>query len=309
MKTFCLSLLSVLFIVNSCSHSTIKDSEINFALSDTSVIDSIVIINDEILVVSKHDNNWIVNGAYNVGQSSIERLLNSIRLIKMNSPLPENAISAISSKIKDDIFVQIFSDNRLLKAYYIGDYISGSGNYYMLNNVNVPYIAHIPSYDFDLRNNFSTDVKKWLSTTLFCLKKNEISELFVKNFETGDEFFLKNANNFFELYASKNSGIVQNAIDDKILFYLTRFENVVFDDFFYNIDNQTIDSLISREPIFEIDITKTNLSKINFKAYYFNYQGVADKNKFLGLIDNNLVVLAKFYDFDLLIKDYKYFLE
>lgn len=309
MKIIFLSLLSILFIVSSCTHTTIRDNEIDFAISDISIIDSIVIEKDETLILTKQDSQWFVNGVYSVNEKSLARLFNSIGLIKMNSPLPQNSLSVISSKIKDDVFVQIFSDKKLLKAYYIGDYIKGSGNYCMLKNIGVPYIAHIPSYDFDLRSNFSSDVKQWQSTTLFNLKENEIKDLYVKNFETGEEFFIKNNNNFFELYATKNSDIAQNFIEDKILFYLTRFENVVFDDFFYNIDIQTIDSLKSAEPIFEIEVTKTNMRKINFKAYSFKYQGVTDKNKFIGLIDNNLVVLAKFYDFDLLIKDYNYFLE
>jgi len=301
--------LSILLIVNSCSHSTINKSETEYAISDTSQIDSIVIKNNDTLVLLKQNGTWIVNGAYNADEVAITRLFNTIRLIQMNSPLPENAIDIVSKNIKEEVLVEIYIKNKLQKSYYVGKYIAGSGNYYMLFDAKKPYIAHIPSYDFDLRTNFSTDVKKWQSTTLFSLSSNQINELYVKNNENESEFLLKNNGNEFVLYKNKLLYEFNSVSQDKILYYLSRYENVEIDKFFYDVDTQAIDSLNSLEPLFEISIIKTNFTTINFKAYYLIFNGKQDNDKFLGLIDNKELTLAKFYNFDLLIKDYNYFLE
>lgn len=302
-------LLNILLLISSCKNSTINDSETNFAVSDTSIIDSIIIKkqNDSI-VITKHED-WLVNGIYIADYNAVVRALNTIRLVKLNSPLPDNAIKSVADNIKKETYIEIYNNDKLLLSYYIGKYIKGSGNYYMLSTSETPYIAFVPSFDIDLRTNFSTDLKKWQSTILFKLKPEHIKNLHVKDNKLQKEFYFENDNGEFKIYQNKNTTRLGDVDSDKILFYLMKYENVSFEKFIYNIDNQYLDSLQNEPVIFEIDVENTNNNKINFKAFNLISNGNPNIDLFLGLIDNKDVVIAKFYNFDLLIKDYTYFLK
>ncbi len=308
MKIHHFFMLIVLLSVFSCTNSTIKSSKIDFAIKDTSLVDSVLIKGADTLILSKNLGTWFVNNTYKADNQKVNALLNSMKLLDLNSTIPKNGVDLISKQIKNDVLVEIFSKNKIIKSYYIGKYIEGSGNYLMLADAEIPYIVHIPSYDFDLRKNFTTDIKQWKSLILFNFKINQIKNIYVKDNINNSEFYLSNNIDNFELSLRPNSSIITDANQDKIENYLSRYKNVKFEKFFYNVEQTTIDSLLNETPIFEINIKNNTNKQINFKAYYFKNNNDISKDKFIGLADNKDLLLAKFYDFDILIKDYSYFL-
>ncbi len=300
--------LLLIFIIVSCNESTINKEETDFAVSDTALIDSIIITHSKTTTLSEQNGMWLVNNTFTADKKNIERLLNTIRLIKMNTPLPSNAVKNVKKSLKKGVLIQIFSEKERLKTYYLGKYIKNSGNYIMLKNADKPYIAHIPSYNFDLKKNFVNDLKYWQSTVLFNQKIKNIKQVFVKNYEKNGQFYLTKKENKFSLSKSKNTEI-KNVKNEKILIYLKRYEKVEFEKFIYNYDKKFLDSLKNSNPIFEINLEQTNNKTINFKAYAIIKDNRKDKDKFIGLINEKDLILASYYDFDLLIKDYKYFLK
>ena len=241
-------------------------------------------------------------------EDAIKRALSTLLLLELKSPLPENAIAIISEKITNQTYVEVYSNNEIIKSFYLGDYNSNSGNYIMLKNAEKPYIAYIPTFDFDLRENFSSQAKQWMSKVVFHYKKDEIKELQLTNYKYNEQFFLKIENDKFILKKDKNSGIIQNVDIGNVEFYLSHYENIQFLDFFDNYSQSVTDSFLQQTPIFEISIVNSNNQTVNFKAFELINNNQKDNNVFVGIIDEKDLVLAKYYDFDLLMKNYSYFL-
>lgn len=304
---FTISLLCIL----SCKNSTISSAETDFAIKNIKIVDSVIIYNEnqEITIVS-NGGKWIVDNKYIAEQSAIERLINTLNLVQMNTPLPDDAILQVSKDIKNGTFVQVFSAKKLIKAFYIGDYMKGAGNYMMLKDAKNPYIVNVPNHDFDLRLNFSTNVSKWQSKIVFNLQSEEINSIDYENYAENCSFYLfRKESDFYVAKTIKDANAIK-ANNENAEYYLTKYANVPIVSFFDNYSQGSIDSLSNLSPLFEIMITKNAGEVINFKAYpIFDKDKKVNTDIFLALIDNQSLAIAKFYDFDLLKKNYDYFLK
>lgn len=307
-KYFLLLLVTISILVLSCTDSSIKKSEINFAVNDTASI-SKIIIKDSINTISleKSDNNWIINGQYIANKAMINRTLNTLMLIELKSPLPKNAITSISKKIKNQTHIEVFSDNEIIKSFYLGNYNLNSGNIIMLKDAEFPYIAYIPTFDFDLRENFSSETKQWMSKVIFHYKSSEIKEILLVNNKYEEQFFIRVEDDNYILQKNRNSEPFENINIDNIEFYLTHFENITFLIFFNN-NQLVLDSISQETPVFEINIVCFDGRTIDFKGYELFVDNIKNENIFVGMIDEKNLILAKYYDFDLLMKNYSYFL-
>lgn len=309
--SFILLLLSVnILFITSCKESTLNENEIDFSINDTSIITKIQIYNaDNLLKIEKTNDNWKLNDLYSVEISKLTRLFNSISLIDLKSPLPENAIEPVKSKIINQTYIEIYSNENLLKAYYLGDYVQNSGNYMMMKNAENPYIVYIPSFDFDLRFNFNTDYKEWMNKEIFSYNANEIKSIAYTNNILSESFYLEKNEDGFHVYKNNLSTELENLNVENIEYYLTHYNKVPFMDFFVNYDNTTLDSLKNENYEFCFEIENTSGKMVKLEAYSLNILGKKDKNKFLGILNDKELLLAKYYDFDLLMKNYTYFLK
>jgi hypothetical protein len=295
-----LPFLLISFLSVSCSNSTINEEISDFSIADTNKIDKIIIKNtQDTIILNKNNQQWRLNNSFKASNKKIKLLLQTISLLQMNTILPENSIEKISDKLKKSTEIKIFQQNKVIKKYYIGDYIVGLGNYAMLENQK-PVVVHIPSYDFDLRKNFTLDKKYWQSKILFNLKPEEINSIYLKNYTKNTEFYIfRDKSDKFLLSEDTTIKNYTEPNAENINFYLSHFSNVPFVDF-VEIEPDSIEKL---PQIFEIFVKINSGNKINFKGYRIEN----DKDKFIGILDNTSVITCKYYDFDLLIKEYKYF--
>lgn len=311
-KLFAFSLFFISFFVflSSCKESTLNKSDTDFSIEDTASITKIVIKNSEdTLYLEKNNNEWNVDGQYVANISEVKRTLNTLNLITLKSPLPENAVNSVAEKIKNQTNIEIYFGDKIVKSFYLGDYSSNSGNFIMLKDAELPYIAYIPTYNFDLNLNFRTDLKYWMDKVIFHYKPSDISEIILNNYSLNESFYLKNDNDKYILKENQNSEKLLNINQDNIVYYLNHFENIKFINSFENYDQSVVDSLINITPIFEIQITDKNNMITDLKAYSLINNDQIDKNSFIGLVNNEEIILAKFYDFDLLMKNYTYFIK
>ncbi len=294
----------------SCKNNTLNKNETDFSIQDTSRITKIIIFDSKNeLIIQKQEQNWYINEKIIANSENITRIMNTIKHIKLKSPLPENAILIVKEKILNQTKVEFFDNNQKLKSFYLGDYVKGLGNYIMIDNSETPYIAYIPTYDFDINLNFSTDIKNWTTNVLFSYTDNQIKEIRYLNYKFHESFCLqiKNTDSYFIGENCDNLSQI-NYITENLEFYLSQYYNVKYSKLIENSEIIDFQDLKNDDIIFEMEITDIHNITQKIVAYdYFN-QGILNKNEFLIVLDEKIYIM-KYVDFDLLMKNYTYFLE
>ncbi len=297
----CFFYLFFIFFLSSCQNSTINKKISDFAVQDTSKVDKIIISDqNDTLILERDSTNWRVNSLYKTNSQSIKLLLQTISLVQMKTPLPENAIEKITEKLRKSTKISIFSQKKQIKCYYLGEYIEKSGNYAMLCQ-SKPVIIYIPSYDFDLHKTFNIEEKYWQSKILFNLQPSDIQEIAVTNYKKKTYFCLsRDSSDNFLLYKDESKTHATKPNNEAVNFYLSHFQNVPFQKFLNDI---SADSLYKLNKIFTISVRTKSGNSIKIESFAISNNDV----KFWGLINKKSPISCKYYDFDLLIKDYEYF--
>ena len=311
--TVIVGLLSIIaFIIFNRNKNKIKEQEINFAINDTAQINKIIIeMADEKLILEKINNKWKSNNIYIVNKFNLEKLLFSIQLLQLKTPIPENAQETLKKKLKTKGKKISFynSNNELIKSYYIGEPTSDrSGNYMMLAEGTKVFTIFIPGLKKDLSTIFSLSHYYWKTKTIFSYNLEEIKSVEVKYSETPENSFyiehLESVN-----FLLKNSTDTKQTIEyneENIIFYLSNFKNISYEK---NCDDnkKILDSLTTCEPFITITIVdnKENINSIEcYKKYHVKAQ--IDTDRMLGVLNKEEAVIIKYYDFDLSMKRISY---
>ncbi len=307
-----LSSVAVFFIISSNS-SSIKKSEVDFRINDTSLIKKIVILEGEKkIVLYKKANFWRLNNIYSVNNLTIKNILLSFTLLELKTPVPKNAKNSLYKKLKNSKKVIVYDkNNNQIKSFFVGKQTTNkTGNYMLLEGVENPYIIHIASIKEDLNFYYNTDEMFWRDKTIFRYKISEINQIeviypkndtksFVIQKEKKGAYFLKNN-------LKSEDGISANK--ENAEYYLSHFSKVNLEKFHKNNEQNFIDSLNLLEPEFIISITDKNNITSNIKAFNKIENNQIDTDYFIAIFNNKEVIIAKYYNFDLLLKSYKYFL-
>jgi len=274
---------------------TIKSSEIDFAIKDTSEVSKIIIYNHEdTLELTKQNKKWQLDNFFSVDKKMISRALNTLNLIELNTPLPDEVNEKYFNYLKKNaLVVEVYNRKKLIKKLYIGDFVENSGNYILLEGAENPYIAHIPFHLFDLRKNFSLYEKYWRSKEIFNFEPEQIESIYYKDFENKNQFVLtKKDNEFFVCKDSIEKPIIVNT--NKVYSYLSYFKNKECVEFKDDIPTK-------RKKIFLLEIKLKGDKNYNLEAYEYLIDCChVDKNLFVGVLNSNIYMIAKYYDFDLI---------
>lgn len=287
-------------ILFSCK-GTIKSSEIDFAVKDTSKITKLLLYNQtDTIILSKVNKKWLLNQMYYVDNKSITRALNTLSLIELNMPLPAEVNQKYFKILKEKgLKIEIYKNDKLLKKIYLGDFVKNSGNYILLDGAKKPYIASIPFHLFDLRLNFSLKNKYWQSKTIFNFDENEISTVEFKDYRTSKQFYLQKIDQKY--YVSKDVGSEKvEAKQDKVYLYFNNFKNKQCVEFIEKAQN-------IGKIIFTLNIKTEDNKNYNIVGYEMLKDSIVDKNLFVSEINNDIFLIVKYYDFDLIRKDFNFF--
>ena len=177
--------------------STEKKSTIttdnNFAVSDTSSISKIFIADrsGKTITLDRVENNWIVNNKYEVRKDAITSILNTIQQLKIQRPIPKNALSNVIKHLATTgVKVEIYTDkNTPYKTYTIGNSTANHlGTNMLMDGAETPFIIHIPSFNGFLSPRYGIqgnklDMKSWRSTSVFRLKAENITGISINNIQ------------------------------------------------------------------------------------------------------------------------------
>jgi len=287
-----------------------------FIINDISDVNSVIIKNNDRIISLKKKNNtneWVINDKYEAEEKVINKLFQALKEVKINKPVPKEKIDSVKNVLIKSGKTITVSDknNKIIKEWHIADYEQTAGGTYIISDFKeLPYIVSIPGLEKDLNQRYNLHPLYWINPEIFSYKPHEITEIDIKySDKSRTSYRIEIKEQTSKLFSSSEQKYVEDINETKIGSYLSYFMNVKFSDF--NVLNkEESDSLKNISADYTITIKdiydrtkKVELYKIKLKSGIEEY----DFNNLYAIINKEDIVLVKYFDIDLILKDIEYF--
>jgi len=315
-------ILIVLFIIIIPSFWIIFNNDVKhnlsdmFVIKDISEVNTIVIKNNtKSITINKKENtdNWLINEKYEANKESIKKLIQALTEVKINNPVLKRNIDSVKNSIKNSAkTIIILNDkNKALKTIYIANYENNIDGTFALSDSNeLPYIISIPGLEKDLNQRYNLHPLYWINPEIFTYQPHEINEIEIKysNKEKAS-YRIEVKKDAPKIFSYKKQKYEDSININKLGSYLSYFMNVKFSDFNTLIDKKS-DSLKNSKPDYSIFVKDIYNRTKEVELYKIKVSETPEKydfNKLYAIINKEDIVIVKYYDIDLILKDIKYF--
>ena len=294
-----------------------EDPSEMFIIKNTSVVYQVNIKKGKQIVNIKKKNNgnkWVINNKYEANDKSVKRLIQALKEVKIYRPVKKEKLDSVINILKDKgTSVQIFDKNKdIIKEWVIAPYEESSKGTYIMNKTGrEPFLVNIPGLENNLNYRYNTNSIYWMKTELFSYQPSEITEIELQyNNESSKSFRLEIENDKVKLFSLNPETQIQNIDYNKVGSYLSYFMNVKFTSF-YNFSIKEKDSLLITTPEYTIILKDKYNNTKNVKLFLIKNKENPNKlnlNKMKAVVNDEDLVIVKFYDIDLILKDITYFI-
>jgi len=315
-------ILVVLFIIIIPAFWIIFNNDVKHELSDMFTIKNISEVstvtiknNTKSITIRKieNTNNWFVNDKYEANKKSIKKLIQALTEVQISNPVLKKNIDSVKVFINNSAkkIIVLNKKNDTLKTIYISEYnTKKEGTYALSDNYDLPYIISIPGLEKDLNQRYNLNPLYWINPEIFTYQPHEIKTIEIKFSNKEKVSYRIEIEKDTPKIFSYNEQKYQNDINiNKVGSYLSYFMNVKFSDFNTLIDekrdslkNSKADYSIFIKDIYnitkEVDFYKIKVSETNEEF---------DLNKLYAIINKEDIVIVKYFDIDLILKDISYF--
>ncbi len=315
--------------------STLNEEAKKFKVEDTASINKIILSDKKgnSLTLEKINNKWIVNNKYNVRPDAIQTLLYTIKMVEVKYPVPKSMRAGVLRLMSGlATQVRIYSNNELIKQYYVGHNTQDYEGTFMLltdvesnENYDEPFVCHIPGFNGFLSVRYFTNMEEWRSRTVINVTPPELSYVEYKNLEYPDSSFKIEiiTPNEFAVYNGKQEKIDAQPL--KVKQYLAYLQNLNANNILTNTEKHIVDSVAKIQPFAILNLYYKKTSSV--KSYYFYYKpSTPEINSKYGKeykydpdhlyirypsIETNEIetALIQYYVFGKIFQTYKYFLD
>jgi hypothetical protein len=291
---------------------TLKQAPNYFAITDTSEIVKITIINNsKNLILEQSVNNWLVNGNYNANTKLIKTLFVLFSGIEIQAPVPkklkQDVLNGFSKNILRIVFetkTDVIKDLEFCTIEKEPDltFIRVAGK-------NDLFIIKIPGVSLSIKHLLITNDNFWRDKIVFRYKPWEILNIKVDYpGKPGESFFIDLANPEQIKLVNGNKTKSVPIQKDQIVRYLLGFNSVP-----YHLagKNRTSlkDSLAKSIPFCAIKVQNIENKTNEIKVYAIPVYGKSEKIdlfKMYAVLQNDTnPVYVKYVDFDPLMKSFK----
>jgi hypothetical protein len=310
---FGLLLIAAIFVFTN-RKSTIRGSQMNFALDQPSRVDKIIIQdNENRILLEKEKNSWRLNRHSIAKREIVEMFLQALGRIEVRSPASKSIRDSITSKLEQQgTHLILYQGNRVLKSldvYYEKDSVPGT--YMMDHRIRKPFRVGLTGYKGDnIQDLFSLDVAGWMDNVLVDIAPGDIALIQVEYPRHPEQTFSitlneKSTPEFRSAEAITSSdSINQEKIRDYLLFFGTiRYTGIA---------GQSDLLLRSPGPFAIITIIDKKGRKFQLDAYRKLLQGENeyDMNSYIAVSNvDSLPVLVNYTETDLIMKIFSDFLK
>lgn len=199
-KKIFFSLLSIIFIylLFDYNKKTALKNEKEFAIENTEDINKVFLSDRKgnNIILSKTNNNWIINDKYDVRDDAIKTLLSTIEQIEIQRPVSNTSFNNVIRQLATTgVKVEIYYNNNV-KVYTVGSSTPDHlGTYMLMDDAENPYIVHIPGFNGFLSprygiQGYELNINNWRDNSIFKINSEEIQEISLLNYNEQEKSFL-----------------------------------------------------------------------------------------------------------------------
>jgi hypothetical protein len=155
---------------------------------------------DNTVTLNKRDGQWYVNNQWPARADMMGNLLNTLKRIKADQPVPQaaqaNVLNMLSTVgVKTELYT---TSNTPYYTFTIGGATDDAkGNYILKQGSTQPFIFKMLGYDGDFSSMFATKTDNWKSLNILPAKPARYSSFGIVYHYTADSNWQVNANNGF----------------------------------------------------------------------------------------------------------------
>ncbi len=269
----------------------------------------------------------MVNGKYKVRPDAMQTLLATIKKIDVKEPVgkkaQDNVIKRLSAKA---VKCEIYQNNILTKAYYVGtETADQTGTYMILIDLETmkpsakAFVTYIPGFEGYITTRYFVEERGWRDRTVFEYIPDKIKSVkFEAPFNPENNYeVLVLGNNQFQVKKSNNNQPIANLDTMAVKQYLSYFQQLNFENF-EDMSQTKIDSAIKSKPLNILTVTdyKGQSNKVTFYTRANFKQVLGEDEKPLpfdpvrmdALLDNTKdFVLLQYFVFGKVLPPVEYF--
>jgi len=291
---------------------TYRDSDIQFGLGDTAVIDRIVISKEQDrLILDRDPGYWRVNGMHYARSRLVNNLLLSMYRQQADVPVSRKDFDRIHEKLTTGARkVQVFNGEDLLKAYSMYYDMAAGVSYMMLEGSSSPFRIHLPGFSImDIGSLYSLDEKYWRDKLLFSLPADQIAGLRIDYPDRPCASFRieKKPDGRWSVISLSDGKELDSHSSEALKRYLTYFSQLRYDDVLAPVDHAG--EFVQGEVEAEILLTDTGGNETWLRIIpRYTPDGKMDLDRlYLQLNGKDELMLARYVQIDLILKEISYF--
>jgi hypothetical protein len=264
--------LTIYAVWKKSTKSTFGGTDTEFAVTDTGSVDKIFIAFKDnrppsTLTRKADGTGWRINDRFDVLDTRMKMLLRTIHGIKVRRPVAEKEReSAITSLATDATKVEVYQNDELVKAYYVGvENNYSDANYCIIDGFEDPYLVHLPGLNGVINVRFNVSEASWRDTKLFNSPSRSIKRLEV--------FYYNDTANSYVIDQTYSSFRVNGRGDfdtAALVGYLYKFGKVYAENILGEGHEAMADSIRLLQPTGFIDLQDTDTARSRKVTFYIN---------------------------------------
>ncbi len=187
-----------MYLLFDYNKKTALKNEKEFAIENTEDINKVFLSDRKgnNIILSKTNNNWIINDKYDVRDDAIKTLLSTIEQIEIQRPVSNTSFNNVIRQLATTgVKVEIYYHNNV-KVYTVGSSTPDHlGTYMLMDDAENPYIVHIPGFNGFLSprygiQGYELNINNWRDNSIFKINSEEIQEISLLNYNEQEKSFL-----------------------------------------------------------------------------------------------------------------------
>ncbi len=336
--TILVVIVGVFLLLNNRS-STLRDAESGFAVSDTSNVTRIFMVdkNNRSVKLEKQENGtWILNDKFLAHDFNVRMLLGTIKDLKVRYPVPLAAndnvlrrLSAVARKVEiyQEVYrinlfdrMKLFPHEKLTRTYYVGDATQDNmGTFMKMEDADQPYVVYIPKLRGFVYTRYSTDEDDWRDHTIFKTPLHDFASVQMEFLESPEESFVVEAmddGNFKMTQLGSDVAIPYDTL--RMLQFVSAFKDIRFESVLNNkLEPEYIDSIASGPAAHIITLKEKDGDVFSVTTYrkggiseLYDEEGAAmepfDLDRLYAFINERDFVLIQYFVFDKVLRNASY---
>ncbi|MBR5167942.1 MAG: hypothetical protein IKW86_07770 [Salinivirgaceae bacterium] len=311
-----LSVLAALALITAITElrhgkSTLSKSQSYFAISDTAALTTIRIqaAKGDTVILQKIGNKWFANNNTPVRAEMMSALMKTLHDIdKTKNVSNAEARQAASTLETNGFHLEAMANRRKMADYSYC--FSGYTCYATITNSNRFFVVSVAGYPQLLDILQIASPAGWRSREVFAVNPDNIFQIIFNDEQKPENSFtICRAGRDFELKSYPIGLKINNINKEKLFRYIGQFKHIT-----YTVDSQLTvkqaDSVKRQTPLFTLSVTTADGQEFWCKGFSRQLQPDTPDydNFYLQLADGNLVI-ARYFDFDPVMKKCSYFTE